>query len=78
MIVSGEAVLVEDAGETLLRPGDIATFAMGVANGHHLINRTSADVVFLAVGNDAPDADQCHYPDADMYWSGPTGYVRKP
>jgi uncharacterized cupin superfamily protein len=77
IMVSGEAVLIEDGGETLLRPGDIATFARGVANGHHLINRTDRDVVFLAVGNDAPDTDECHYPDIDMFWSGTTGFVRK-
>jgi uncharacterized cupin superfamily protein len=78
LMVCGEAVLIEDDGEHILRAGDIATFARGVANGHHLVNRSSTPAVFLAVGNDAPDTDECFYPDADMHWSIATGYVRKP
>lgn len=78
LMIAGEAVLVEETGETLLRSGDIATFPKGIANGHHLVNRSSSNAVFLAVGNDAPATDQCHYPDVDMFWSEPTGYVRKP
>ncbi|MGL4405236.1 MAG: cupin domain-containing protein, partial [Notoacmeibacter sp.] len=35
-ILSGEAVLVENEGETVLKPGDAATFKAGVANGHTL------------------------------------------
>ncbi|MGL4540957.1 MAG: cupin domain-containing protein [Polymorphobacter sp.] len=77
-MVAGEAVLIEDGGETLLRPGDVASFPQGVANGHHLVNRSSVDAVFIAVGNDASATDECHYPDADMFWSEATGYVRKP
>jgi len=77
-MVAGEAVLIEDGGETLLRAGDVASFPKGVANGHHLVNRSSADAVFIAIGNDAPATDECHYPDADMFWSEATGYVRKP
>jgi uncharacterized cupin superfamily protein len=77
LMVSGTAVLIEDDGETVMHPGDVATFAKGVANGHHLVNRSDSAVVFLAVGTDRPDTDECHYPDADQFWSGATGYVRK-
>ena len=76
-MLAGEAVLVEEQGETLLRAGDAAVFPKNVANGHHLINRSSADAVFLAIGTDRPGTDRCHYPDIDMFWSGATGYVRK-
>lgn len=65
-MVEGEAVLVTDAGETLLRAGDCAAFPAGEANAHHLINRSDRDAVFLAVGSDKP-ADTCHYPDIDMH-----------
>jgi len=65
VMIEGEAVLVEDEGETALRPGDIATFAKGVANGHHLVNRSAAPCVFVAVGK--PSASDCHYPDIDMH-----------
>ncbi|MBX9796672.1 cupin domain-containing protein [Sphingomonas sp.] len=49
VMIAGEAVLVEDGGETLLRAGDIASFAMGAGNGHHLINRSAADCAFVVV-----------------------------
>ncbi|KPF76523.1 transcriptional regulator [alpha proteobacterium AAP81b] len=77
VMLAGEAVLVEDDGETLLRPGDIATFAAGVANGHHLQNRSSAPAMFLAIGNDLPEVDETHYPDIDMHYGPATGFRRK-
>jgi uncharacterized cupin superfamily protein len=36
VMLSGEAVLVEDDGRTVLRAGDCAAFQAGVKNGHHL------------------------------------------
>ena len=39
-VVSGELVLIEDAGETLLRAGEAAAFKAGHADGHHLVNRS--------------------------------------
>ncbi|MEI6417677.1 MAG: cupin domain-containing protein [Sphingomonadales bacterium] len=67
VMLAGEAVLVEDGGETLLRPGDIACFPAGVANGHHLQNRSDQPCRFLAIGTDRPGEDECHYPDIDMH-----------
>jgi len=52
-IISGQAVLVEDAGEFALKAGDAAAFPAGAANGHHLVNRSSSDVVYLEVGTRA-------------------------
>ena len=75
-MLDGEAVLIEDEGETIMRPGDCATFTKGVANGHHLVNRSERDCVFIAVGRAA--ATDCHYPDIDMRFDAETGrYVRK-
>ncbi|HEX8639832.1 MAG TPA: cupin domain-containing protein [Allosphingosinicella sp.] len=75
VILSGEAVLVEDEGETVLRAGDCAAWPKGAANGHHLVNRSSSDCVFIAVG--ASDGD-CHYPDIDLHWDSAAGtYCRK-
>ena len=76
VMLAGEAVLVEDGGETVLRPGDIAAFPKGVANGHHLVNRSGADCVFVAVGK--PAASDCHYPDVDMHLDAAAGrFVHK-
>src|SRR6059058_468428 len=52
-MVEGELVLVEDEGETIVRPGDAAGFKAGVPNGHHLVNRADRDAVFLVVGTRA-------------------------
>jgi len=65
-VVEGEVLLVEDGAETVLRPGDCAGFKAGVANGHHLENRSDRDAVLLEMGSRRPDADTCTYSDIDM------------
>ena len=62
---AGELVLVESNGETTMAPGDAAAFPAGVANGHHLINRSNRDATFLVVGTRA-SRERCHYPDIDL------------
>src|SRR6516164_11489584 len=64
-VLEGELVLIEDEGETLLRTGDAAGFKAGVPNGHHLINRSQRDAVYLEVGTRAP-SEHAHYPDVDL------------
>lgn len=74
-VVEGEVVLVEDEGETVLRAGDCAGFKAGVANGHHLQNRSLAVAVLLEMGSRRPDQDSCAYPDIDMVGrAGEDGY----
>jgi len=70
IVLAGEAVLVEDAGRTLLHPGDCAAFPMNVPDGHHLINESDAPCVFYAIGRSTPR--DCHYPDIDLHADGPT------
>jgi uncharacterized cupin superfamily protein len=65
MVLSGEITMVENEGETLLRAGDCATHKAGVANGHHLVNRSGAAATFLVVGTRAA-TERAHYPDIDM------------
>ncbi|MGR3716037.1 MAG: cupin domain-containing protein [Thermohalobaculum sp.] len=64
-MVSGELVLVQDGGETVLRAGDAAGFKAGDPDGHHLQNRTSATASFLVIGTRAT-SDTCTYPDVDL------------
>jgi uncharacterized cupin superfamily protein len=64
VMLEGEAVLVEDRGETLMRPGDIAVFPKGIANGHHLINRSGQPCRLIAIGR--TPAAACYYSDIDM------------
>ena len=75
VVLEGEAVLVEDEGRTLLSAGDMAFFAKGVPNGHHLINESDAPCRLLAIGR--PGTTDCHYPDIDMHLDGPTGKFRR-
>lgn len=65
VMLDGEAVLVEEDGETLLKPGDCAAFPKDVANGHHLINRSDRPCAFLAIDNRRGEGN-CHYPDIDL------------
>jgi uncharacterized cupin superfamily protein len=64
-VTEGELTLVEDEGETLLRAGEAAGFKAGVANGHHLVNRSQRDAAFLVVGTRATQ-ERAHYPDDDL------------
>jgi uncharacterized cupin superfamily protein len=75
LMLDGELVLVEDEGETVMRPGDAAGFKAGVPNGHHLINRTGRDAVFLVVGTRAP-SERAHYPDIDLFLDASDGQSR--
>ncbi|MFD1343217.1 cupin domain-containing protein [Litorisediminicola beolgyonensis] len=54
-MLSGEAVLVEDAGEAPLYPGDCCAWPKGVANGHRIENRSDAPCRYLVVGTRSPD-----------------------
>lgn len=76
-ILSGEATLVEDGGEVILRAGEAATFKAGVANGHCILNKSNEDVVLLEVGTRAK-TERAHYPDIDLLAEKTeTGFVFK-
>ena len=66
-VLEGQLVLVEDEGETILEAGDCAGFKASVANGHHLVNRTSRDALILEVGTRSP-RERAHYPDVDLLY----------
>ena len=65
LMLEGELVLVEDEGETIMRPGDAAGFKANSGNGHHLVNRSNRDGVFLVVGTRTP-SERAHYPGLDL------------
>jgi uncharacterized cupin superfamily protein len=76
VMLEGEAVLIEDEGETVMRAGDCASFPKGVANGHNLVNRGDRPCIFIAVGK--PAKSDCHYPDIDLHLDGASGrFTRK-
>ena len=75
VMLSGEAVLVEDAGRTTLRAGDLAAWAKGSTNGHHLRNESDADCSFVVVGGGTNTGGG--YSDIDMMFTPDGRYVHK-
>ena len=65
MVTEGECTLVQDAGETVMHPGDCAAFPAGNPDGHHFINRTDTVARFLVVGTRAP-REVATYSDVDF------------
>lgn len=65
MVTEGVCTLIENEGETELRPGDCATFKAGAADGHHFVNKTGAPAAFLVVGTRTP-TETAYYSDIDM------------
>ena len=67
VMLEGEAVLVEDEGETVLRAGDCAAFPKGVAERPSPGQpQRPADCIFVAIGSRIGEGD-CHYPDIDLH-----------
>jgi uncharacterized cupin superfamily protein len=64
-ILEGEVVLIEDGGATLLKAGDAAGFKAGVRNGHHLVNKSDRDAVYLEIGTRCKH-ERAEYPDLDL------------
>lgn len=65
MVTEGECIMVQDEGETLMRPGDCAAFPAGVPNGHQFLNRSDKVAKFLVVGTKAK-AEVATYSDVDF------------
>lgn len=55
VVLTGTLVLAEDAGETVMQPGDCAAWPAGAPNGHRFENRSDAPASFLVIGTDAED-----------------------
>lgn len=75
IMLSGEAVLIEDEGRTVLRAGDICAWPKGTGNGHHLINESDADCAFVAISAGNPKGSG-GYPDIDLMFDA-EGFARK-
>ncbi len=64
-ILEGEVDLITDAAAQPLGPGMVAGFPAGRPDGHHLVNRSARDVVYLEIGDRRPE-DGAEYPDIDL------------
>ncbi|MGE3693149.1 MAG: cupin domain-containing protein [Novosphingobium sp.] len=74
VMLSGEAVLIEDNGRTTLRPGDICAWPQGNTNGHHLINESESDCSFVVISGGT--RSNGGYSDIDMIFT-PDSYLHK-
>ncbi len=57
-VLEGEVTLITNSGEQVLQPGMAAGFPAGDSDGHHLVNRSKGDVVYLEIG-DRTSGDSC-------------------
>jgi len=75
VMISGEAVLVDNGGEVALVAGDCAAFPKNDGNGHCVKNQSSSPCTFIVVGQSTNGP--CHYPDVDMHEFGGGNKARK-
>ena len=74
-VLEGELILVTNEGEQILTAGRAIGFPAGVANGHHLINRSNSVAIYLEIGDRTPE-DEVIYPDVDLVANhSPNGWV---
>ena len=66
-VLSGELVLVTNAGEQVLAAGMCAGYPGGSRDAHHMINRSDAVATYLEIGSRIP-GDNAFYPDDDLMW----------
>jgi uncharacterized cupin superfamily protein len=64
-VISGELVLCEDHGETVLKAGDAAGWKADAGNGHCLVNRGGREAVYLEIGTRVVN-ETVVYSDIDM------------
>jgi uncharacterized cupin superfamily protein len=74
-VLEGELVLVTDANRETVGPATCIGFPAGTGDGHHFLNLTERDAVFLVVG-DRTVGDEATYPDIDLEMkAGPDGVM---
>jgi uncharacterized cupin superfamily protein len=75
VMLTGEAVLIEDDGQHLIKAGDIAVWPKGPANGHHLRNDSNEDCTFVVIGGGVCTGGG--YSDIDMMFTADGRYIHK-
>ena len=71
-ILEGEVVLRTDDGEMPVSAGMCVGFKAGTRNGHHFVNRSTAEARLLVVGTRI-SSDVATYPDDDIMWRRDAG-----
>ena len=71
VVLSGNAVLIDQDGRHAMVAGDIAVFPKNDGNGHRLVNETAVPLVILAIGK--PEMSKVEYADIDLVWTPESG-----
>jgi uncharacterized cupin superfamily protein len=66
-VLSGELVLITDAGEQVVGAGMVVGFPAGSRDAHHFVNRSGAPAQYLEIGSRSEE-DMAYYPDDDLEW----------
>lgn len=66
-VLSGEVVLITNAGEQVLPAGMCAGYPAGSKDAHHFVNRGAIPALYLEIGNRI-EGDNAFYPDDDLMW----------
>ncbi|MCA8878888.1 MAG: cupin domain-containing protein [Rhodobacteraceae bacterium] len=74
IVLDGELMLAQDAGETPMGPGDCAAFPAGDPDGHCFVNRSDKVGRFLVIGSKAP-REVATYSDEDLVLTVDNGEV---
>lgn len=64
-VLEGRPTLITNVGQFPLEPGMCAGFPAGERNAHQVVNRSSAPVVLLEIGDRTP-GDRAVFPDDDL------------
>ena len=75
-VLEGEFVLVTDAGRETVGPGTCIGFPARTGDGHHFLNLTDTDAVFLVVG-DRIAGDEVIYSDIDLELKAGTDGIKE-
>ena len=62
-VLAGDLTLVDENGEHPMVAGSFAGFPAGVANAHHLVNKSDAPATFIVIGTRKRGEEIVHYPD---------------
>lgn len=72
-VLAGDLTLVDENGEHPMVAGSFAGFPAGVANAHHLVNKSDAPAAFIVIGTRKRGEEVVHYPDDSL---GPISVLR--
>ena len=66
-VLDGEAIVRCNGKFRKVGPGDLIFYSVGPDTAHNMYNHTDKPFKFLAISNNDPGNDVCHYPDSKKH-----------